>query len=552
MSSCLGIYIENNIIKYAKVSKEREQLKVESYGVKFYDNIDQTIKQIVEETYSYKTPISINLSEEIYNYFNMFALLSKKDLPKAIKTEFEAYCSDKNYNPNVFETRYAIAPNVQDKEKLKVIHISQNKIELNKKIQRFNGYRLQDISPIGMTIPDVKEFEPKENALIVNIEEKTTITTILDQKVYDVKKLDIGSQEFLDKINIKENSYSKAYEICKETTIYTSEGRDLTDVDTNYLEDIMPTLYEIVGQIRKIMNESTEKIDRVYITGTAALINNIDLYFEEYLENVKCEILKPGFIRISPEINIKDYVEVNSAISLAISGLGEGITGINFKKASFSDRLPDFLKIEIGPSKKDKTKSSKPNPLEKLLKSSAFTMDFNVPLDKVEKGMLRTATGLLILFFVYSGFSIMIKNQIDNKMDEANKSIANTNSQMQLIDNDKSKLQTKTTEYTTKISNLQKVNDKINDINKTKKAIPNLLNKLMYIMPTGVQITSIQNTSATHIEIQAQSNKYEQLGFLVTNMQLEPVLTNVISTAGQKTNGIITIKIEGDLPWKNY
>ena len=548
MSSSLGIYIENNIIKYAKVSKEREQLKVESYGVKFYDNIDQTIKQIVEETYSYKTPISINLSEEIYNYFNMFALLSKKDLPKAIKTEFEAYCSDKNYNPNVFETRYAIAPNVQDKEKLKVIHISQNKIELNKKIQRFNGYRLQDISPIGMTIPDVKEFEPKENALIVNIEEKTTITTILDQKVYDVKTLDVGSQEFLDKINIKENSYSKAYEICKETTIYTSEGRDLTDVDTNYLEDIMPTLYEIVGQIRKIMNESIEKIDRVYITGTAALINNIDLYFEEYLENVKCEILKPGFIKISPEINIKDYVEVNSAISLAISGLGEGITGINFKKASFSDRLPDFLKIEIGSSKKDKNKSSKPNPLEKLLKSSAFTMDFNVPLDKVEKGMLRTATGLLILFFVYSGFSTMIKNQIDNKMDEANKSIANTNSQMKLIDNDKSKLQTKTTEYTTKISNLQKVNDKINDINKTKKAIPNLLNKLMYIMPTGVQITSIQNTSATHIEIQAQSNKYEQLGFLVTNMQLEPVLTNVISTAGQKANGVITIKIEGDLP----
>ena len=546
MSSCLGIYIENNIIKYAKVSKEREQLKIESYGIKFYDNIDQTIKQIVEETYSYKTPISINLSEEIYNYFNMFALLSKKDLPKAIKTEFEAYCSDKNYNPNVFETRYVIAPNLQDREKLKVIHISENKIELNKKTQRFSGYKLQNISPVGMTITDVKEFEPKENALIVNIEEKTTMTTILDQKVYDVKQFDIGSQEFLDKINIKENSYAKAYEICKETTIYTSEGRDLTDVDTNYLEDIMPTLYEIVGQIRKTINESTEKIDKVYITGTAALINNIDLYFEEYLENVKCEILKPGFIKISPEINIKDYVEVNSAISLAISGLGEGIAGINFKKANFVDSLPDFLKIEIGSSKKEK--SNKPNPFEKLLKSSAFTMDFNVPLDKVERGMLRTATGLLILFFVYSGFSIMIKNQIDNKKDEANKSIANTNSQMQLIDNDKSKLQTKTTEYTTKISNLQKVNDKINDINKTKKAIPNLLNKLMYIMPTGVQITSIQNTSATHIEIQAQSNKYEQLGFLVTNMQLEPVLTNVISTAGQKANGIITIKIEGDLP----
>ena len=34
MSTCLGLYIESNIIKYAKVSKEREQIKVESFGVK--------------------------------------------------------------------------------------------------------------------------------------------------------------------------------------------------------------------------------------------------------------------------------------------------------------------------------------------------------------------------------------------------------------------------------------------------------------------------------------------------------------------------------------
>ena len=52
MSTCLGLYIEENLIKYAKVSKEREQIKVESFGMKFYDNLDQTIKQIVEETYS--------------------------------------------------------------------------------------------------------------------------------------------------------------------------------------------------------------------------------------------------------------------------------------------------------------------------------------------------------------------------------------------------------------------------------------------------------------------------------------------------------------------
>ena len=170
MSTCLGLYIEENIIKYAKVSKERDQIKVETFGVKFYDNLDQAIKLIVEETYSYNTPISINLSEEMYNYFQVFALLNRKDLPKAIKTEFESYCADKNYNYNVFETRYAITPNVEAKDRLKVIHVSENKIELNKKLQRFSSYKLQNITPVSMSISDITKFDERENCVIVNIE----------------------------------------------------------------------------------------------------------------------------------------------------------------------------------------------------------------------------------------------------------------------------------------------------------------------------------------------------------------------------------------------
>ena len=200
MSSCLGLYIENNIIKYAKVSKDHDNLKIESFGIKFYDKLSEAIPQIIEETYSQKTPISVNLSEEMYNYYDMFALLTKNDLQKAIKTEFESYCSDKNYNPNVFETRYAITPNTQDKDKLKVIHISENKIELNKKLQSFSGYKLQNIVPVSMAIPSVASLDEKENCLIVNIEDNTTITTVINQNIYDVTKLDIGSKEILDKI----------------------------------------------------------------------------------------------------------------------------------------------------------------------------------------------------------------------------------------------------------------------------------------------------------------------------------------------------------------
>ena len=539
MASCLGLYVENNIIKYAKVSKEHEKIKVESFGVKFYDNLEKAIDQIVEETYSYKTPISINLSEEIYNYFDMFALLSNKDLSKAIKTEFEMYCSDQGYNPNVFETRYVVSKNPEDKDKLKVIHIAANKIELTKKTQVLEKYKLIDIAPVSMAITNLIETKPKENCLIVNIEDNTTVTTIYDENVYNIETFDEGCQEFLRKINVRENSMAKSYEILKNTTIYTSEGKELQETEFGYLEDIMPTLYTIVGNVRKIINESEQKISKVYLTGTATLINNLDLYFQEYLNEIDCEVLKPYFINATKDITIQDYIEVNSAISLALSGVGQGIQGINFKKQTFNEKFPDWLKIEVNPGKEKKGK---------LATSGWFTNDLGEKLDKTEVSLLRTAVGLIILFVIYSCFAVLLQNQMEQKEEQAQNSINHTNAQIQLADNDKTKIDSRTNDYTEMIQNLQDLNDRLTDASKTRDAIPNLLNSIMYVIPENVQITSIQNTTSTHIVIQAQSNKYEQLGMFKAKLDTEMILTNVISTSGQQTDNVIKVTIEGDLP----
>lgn len=539
MASCLGLYVETNIIKYAKVSKDHEKIKVEAFGVKFYENLEQAVNQIVEETYSYKTPISVNLSEEVYNFFDMFAMLKNKDLSKAIKTEFEMYCSDQGYNPNVFETRYAVSKNPQGKEKLKIIHIAANKIELNKKIQTIDKNKLGGIIPISMAIPNLIETKPRENCLIVNIEDNTTVTTILDENVFDVNVFDEGCQEFLRKINIKENSMAKAYEICKNTTIYTSDSKDLQETEIGYLEDIMPTLYNIVGNVRKIINESQEKITKVYLTGTATLINNLDLYFQEYLSEIDCQILKPYFVNATKDINIQDYIEVNSAMSLALAELGQGIQGVNFKKQSFSDKIPGWMKIEVNPGKEKQSK---------LAQSGWFTNDLGEKLDKTEIGLLRTAMGILLLFIIYSSFSGLLNKQMEKKDNQAQESIASTNSQIQLASNDKTKIDSRTNDYTQMIQNLQDLNNRISEASKTRDSIPNLLNSIMYIIPENVQITSIQNTTGTHIVIEAQSNKYEQLGMFKAKLDTGMYLTNVISTSGQQSNNIIKVKIEGDLP----
>ena len=539
MASCLGLYVESNIIKYAKVSKEQDKIKIEAFGVKFYDDLEKTINQIIEELYSYKTQISINLSEEIYNYFDMFAMLSHKDLSKAIKTEFEIYCNDQGYNPNVFETRYVISKNTEDKDKLRVIHIAANKIELAKKTQVLAKYKLAHIVPVSMAIANLIETKPKENYLIVNMEENTTVTKIFDENIYDIQVFDEGSQEFLRKINIKENSLAKSYEICKNTTIYTLEGKDLQETEIGYLEDIMPTLYTIVGNIRKIINESEERINKIYLTGTATLINNLDLYFQEYLGEIECEILKPYFINPTKDISIQDYIEVNSAVSLALSGLGQGIQGINFKKQTFTEKIPDWLKVEVNSGKDKKGK---------LATSGWFTNDLGEKLDKTEISLLRTAVGLIILFVIYSCFAVLLRNQMAEKEKQAQESINHTNSQIQLADNDRTKIDSRKNDYTKMIQNLQDLNDRLIDASKTRDAIPNLLNAIMFIIPENVQITSIQNPTGTHITIEAQSNKYEQLGMFKAKLDTGIYLTNVISSSGQQENNVIKVTIEGDLP----
>ena len=539
MSICLGLYIEDNLIKYAKVSRKKDEMKVEAFGIKFYDNIEKAIDQVIEETYSQKVPISINLSEEIYNYFDMFSLLTKQDLQKAISTEFESYCADRGYNPNAFETRYAICDNSLDKDKIKVIHIAENKIELANRIQQIDGYKLSNISPISMSIPNLLNNEEEKNYMIVNIEDMTTITTILNNKVYDVEKIEEGSRDILSRINLKENSYSKAYEICKNTTIYTSEGKNLQEGEQNYLEDIVPTLYDVLGVVRKKINEVTEKIEKVYITGTAALINNIDLYFQEYLLDTDCEILRPYFVKNTKAINIKDYIEVNSAISLALMGLGEGISGINFRKQTFADKIPDWLKIQV---------SSEKNPKKRKNQGGLFTWDLGQKLDKTEIGLVRIAVFMLLLIIIYSAFSAVLAFSMTNKKNEAIDSINHTNKEISKISTDDEKIKSKTNEYSTIIENIQSFSNNSTERNRTRNAIPNLLNQIMASIPANVQLTSIENTTDTHIVMEAKSTKYEQLGFFIATLKNEVILQDVISTAGQKEGDIVTIKIEGELP----
>lgn len=542
MTSCLGLYVESNIIKYAKISKDRDNLKVESFGLKFYDKLGEAIKQIISETYSFKVPVSINLADEVYNYFYMFSMLNKKDLKKAIETEYESYCTEKGLNKNAVDTRYALVNSLSDKDRVKVIHVAANKNNLNAIEQQLAENKIAAISPIGMTIANIAKMKQKENIAIINMEDKTTITIIVNQKVYSVDTIENGASEVLDGINAKENSYSKAYEICKNSTIYTMEGQELQDIENEYLDNIMPTLYKIAEKSQKVIENSAIDIDRIYITGTLSVVNNIDLYFQEFFNTEKCEILKPFFIKDTIKVNIKDYIEVNSAIAMALQGLGYGVKDMNFKKRSLTDNLPEWMTIDLG----------SPNANSKIgngLKDF-FATDWKAKLDTTERWLLRVAAGFLILVLLYTGFTVIMNNQYEGKSREADAVRADTMLKIAAVNTDINAVKAKTNQYLQLADNLRSTSQKIQDDQKNKNAITTMLSEIMYIIPKEVQLTSVENTTGSHIVINAQAERYEQLGYFKVKIANENILKadTVVSTMGTKDGDMVKIVIEGDLP----
>ena len=539
MATCLGIYIDNNIIKYAKVTKKKEDLKIDAYGIKFYSDLQEAIKQVVSETFSFKIPISVNLSDEMYNTFNMSSLLSKKDLGKAIETEFESLCYEKQYNPNALESRYSLVNDTNDKDKIKVIHISTNKTKINKVLQDFEGEMVGTIAPISLSIANIAPLKQKENILIVNMEDKTTVTTIIGQKVYDVVTLEEGSQNILEGISARENSYLKAYDICKNTTIYTMEGKDLQEKENEYLNNIIPTLYTIANKVKNIKDSSLTKINKVYLTGTVSVINNIDLYFEEILNGTKCEILKPFFIEDNYKINMKDYIEVNSAIALAMQGLEYGVRDINFRRKTAIEQLKMLLNTNIGGAKEKESDEKK---------LSKINIKFNMDSPKIKTWALRELIMVIVLALAYTTIASIISTGVNIKRGEINSAKEEIETQMGLINRDKSKVDIKSADYTTLTNNLKTIKSDLTQKNSVKNMIPTLLSQVMNIIPKEVQLTSIENTSNKHIVISAQSSKYEQLAYFKALLKSKNVLDSVVSTEATKEGDTIKITIEGDVP----
>ena len=543
MQSCLGIYIEQNLIKYAKVVKEKENIKVEAFGTKFYEDLKTAIDQIVDETNSTKLPISINISEEQYDYFEVFSLLNKQALKKSIDIEFELACEEKGIDKNSMEKRYMFVLNPENTEKMKAINVSVKKDILENEKELFEKYNLVSIQPLSTSITNLLKLNSSKTELIVNMEEKTYLTFIRNGQIDQIEKLETSIVEALEEITKRENSKNKAYEILKNITISAQEFTPLEE-ETEYMEYVVPVLFKMLNEIKTKIAEYGYPINKIYFTGTGVTINNVDMYFQDRLNGIGCEILKPTFAEAqSLKIGIKDYIEVNSAISMALNGLGIGTTNeLNFEAKENKMNIADFSVANIGKGK-----------IPKISKIKSLKESSKEKLSPFEKLIIRLIALCAIFIICYSVISGQIMNSMNTRYASAEEKIKETTNSIEEMKNNTEAIDYLTKEYKSMTARLNNEDLDEEDAVFRERELPNFLTKIATTIPTEVRLVSLENTEDRHIVIQARSLKYQQLGYFKTILEVNNILKNVSSSTGVKyhdeeeNQDYILITIEGDL-----
>ena len=366
MSSCLGFYINENIVKYAKMTMDNNQnIALENYGVRYVkESLKNVLNSIIDETNSAKSMITINSQKDVFLNYSMFDQVSTKNFSADVaKMEFESWCERTGKVANRYsyvykvaeiknaENKYNVALNIMDKETISEYNDVGN-------------MKLSNMYPVQLLMKRLVPQEEK-NYVLVNMDDKLSISVVVDGKVLDFKFYDFGMKNLIDGFSEVLGSYQKAYEACKQLNVYSDEE---TNNDKKLEEIAEPVLQDVLKSTAVMVNKYSNYVDKVILSGQGIVFTNIDILFREYLDK-KCDILKPDFLKDPKNIrNIAEALESTSAMALALENLSPREKTLDYVKGG--EKLKNkFTQLFTKTDKQDKKeeKSTKENKQENTM-----------------------------------------------------------------------------------------------------------------------------------------------------------------------------------------
>ena len=577
MASCLGISVGKNLIKYAKVSKDKNSAstKIEAYGVKFYDVLSQTLNEIIQETKSADAEISVSLTSDFYQNVQCFKSMNKKEKAEFLHNQFEDECQKRGVSPANFDVRYVFADDPSSPDSDKVMCVGVSKVELTNLWQALSNNKLTSISGVGPTTVNLfKDKAEGQNCLIVNIEDETKLTLIKFGKISELINIPVGMDEVITRLADKYNSYAKAYQACKGVDAYSDSDYSLDTESQSIRDALMPTLYDLKQRIIMACEPFMSDFSDVYVTGTGIIVNNIDLYLSEAFPGKKVDLLLPYFVN-KERSSLKDVLEVNSALAAALNSLGgikkdEDFLYGDFLKADVNkkqfspqalfakakEKIDELNKktLKVRKSSKKKKKIEFDSDVEQLQQlggageTAAVSSDDGLEYyDPISEWLTRIAISLFASIVAYSIVASIVQGSINAKLDKVRDNTAKTNLAIEQVKSDRDEVQKQADAYKSKVADLEKVIGLARMQREQTYDVPNFMSQLMFIIPVDVRVTAISIGTNDNVIVEAQSGRYAQLGYFVSRLKLAGILKDVGMEVVDMTSDI-KIKVNGVLP----
>ena len=181
------------------------------------------------------------------------------------------------------------------------------------------------------------------------------------------------------------------------------------------------------------------------------------------------------------------------------------------------------------------------------LKSLQADMNFGEKLDSTEIFGIRLIIAILLVIIVFAGFSAYITKINENMKQKVETNISEQEKEIAKINADKQSINERKEEYSNLLRRLsQKPGNNEKEQHTEKDSIPNLLTSIANLIPKNLTITKIVEKNK-RVTIVAQTTNYEQFGYFLDKLKDNAIITNVVTTKENKSNGILEFRLEGDL-----
>jgi len=534
MGACLGVYLGEKIIKYAKLEQDEKTKKISlnSYGTKFvWNNKEDELMDIIKQTGSDTSSVCLNLQDTYLLETEILKQLRKSDIQSVVALEVSDSAVQRGINDKLLEHRYTLVDSNVSQANVHALIQVANKSEIDKYVGNKNINKLAGIYPVEYL---TNRITTQQNSyVLLNIDEETTVIFVENNVPVAIRKIDVGMKNILDTLAIEAGSYAKACDVCRTINVLSDDNLDYK------LESVIePIIQDLLNRVGNLIEETNFKGSKIILNGLINLFINIEVLFEQYF-GIDTEKLKPLFLSLDEStVNMSEVIETNEAIALAYEGLTGYKKEMNFSTEGGSVASSAKVKFDL----KELFGKKKGNGKSVVLPS--------INKEQIEKILVFSNLTAASVLVCYGAFSAIYNSTMNSMEERIAANIDSLKNETQKVTSDISYINSVKDKYTAYNNYISSTVNKIKEgkIGKyTTYNVANFMQKIAKYIPTNVELQSIASNDNKTVTIVAKSSSYSELGYFISQLKLKGILENV-TTGSVEHGSYITVSIGGELP----